>query len=65
MYVCSGTGKSKTGALIAYLLAKKEKILFCGPTNTAVDTVASKLESCLLHLTTTSGTVGDILLRSF
>jgi len=47
-----GTGKSKTGARIAYLLASKhcEKVLFCGPTNTAVDTVASKLTfvSCFL-----------------
>jgi len=40
-----GTGKSKTGARIAYLLATKHhnKVLCCGPTNTAVDTVASKL----------------------
>jgi len=38
-----GTGKSKTGARIAYLLASKsKKVLCCGPTNTAVDTVASR-----------------------
>jgi len=39
----TGTGKSKTGARIAYLLASRcrEKVLCCGPTNTAVDTVAS------------------------
>jgi len=47
-----GTGKSKTGARIAYLLAaSSEKVLFCGPTNTAVDTVASQWLVCFACFT--------------
>ena len=55
----SGTGKSETGAHIAYALAMSNRIknnngcvLYSAPTNKAVDVVLSKLsvESCVLDL---------------
>jgi len=59
VYVYLGTGKSKTGARIAYLLASKrhEKVLLCGPTNTAVDTVASKLKFFVFFLKANLGII--------
>ena len=46
---CAGTGKSVTGAHIAYVFAKLNKklgdnrcVLYCGPSNKSVDVVFGK-----------------------
>ena len=45
--IFSGTGKSETGAHIAYVMAvsnpKNKCVLYCGPTNKSVDVVLGKL----------------------
>ena len=46
---CTGTGKSVTGAHLAYIFAKTNRkvkngqcVLYCGPSNKAVDVVHGK-----------------------